>query len=122
MGRLILTFLGGEARLDVGPPSRSTNSFQIQAEAPTASPCPVSSPPTPTVLWKHIIEAQGVQVTQSLDVSALAKVSDGYTPGCVLQAIQAVLTERRLLQLCKRPLVASEIGRASCRERVSSPV
>ena len=60
------------------------------------------------MLWKHIIEAQGVQVTQSLDVSALAKVSDGYTPGCVLQAIQAVLTERRLLQLCKRPLVASE--------------
>ncbi|MBV97006.1 IQ and AAA domain-containing protein 1-like, partial [Eschrichtius robustus] len=60
------------------------------------------------VLWKHMIEAQGVQVTQSLDVSALAKVSDGYTPGCILQAIQAVLTERRLLQLSKRPLVASE--------------
>ncbi|KAM9077013.1 LOW QUALITY PROTEIN: IQ and AAA domain-containing protein 1-like [Megaptera novaeangliae] len=60
------------------------------------------------VLWKHMIEAQGVQVTQSLDVSALAKVSDGYTPGCIHQAIQAVLTERRLLQLSKRPLVASE--------------
>ncbi|XP_059789013.1 IQ and AAA domain-containing protein 1-like [Balaenoptera ricei] len=60
------------------------------------------------VLWKHMIEAQGVQVTQSLDVSALAKVSDGYTPGRILQAIQAVLTERRLLQLSKRPLVASE--------------
>ncbi|TKC45376.1 hypothetical protein EI555_005638, partial [Monodon monoceros] len=63
------------------------------------------------VLWKHMIEAQGVQVTQSLDISALAKVSDGYTPGCILQAIQAVLMERWLLQLSKRPLVASEILR-----------
>ncbi|XP_042638151.1 IQ and AAA domain-containing protein 1-like [Orycteropus afer afer] len=60
------------------------------------------------VLWKHMIETQGVQVTQSLDISALAKVSDGYTPGHILQAIQSVLTERRLLQLSKRPLVASE--------------
>uniref|UniRef100_A0A8C9DZR3 IQ motif containing with AAA domain 1 like n=1 Tax=Phocoena sinus TaxID=42100 RepID=A0A8C9DZR3_PHOSS len=63
------------------------------------------------VLWKHMIEAQGVQVTQSLDISALAKVSDGYTPGCILQAIQAVLMERWLLQLSKRPLVASDILR-----------
>nr|XP_023403846.1 IQ and AAA domain-containing protein 1-like [Loxodonta africana] len=60
------------------------------------------------VLWKHMIETQGVQVTQSLDISALAKVSDGYTPGHILQATQSVLTERRLLQLSKRPLVASE--------------
>lgn len=58
-----------------------------------------------------MIEAQGVQVTHSLDISALAKVSDGYTPGCILQAIQAVLMERWLLQLSKRPLVASEILR-----------
>ncbi|KAJ1063221.1 hypothetical protein K5549_013086 [Capra hircus] len=48
------------------------------------------------VLWRHMIEAQGVQGTQHLDISALAKVSDGYTAGCILQAIQAVLTERRL--------------------------
>ncbi|XP_062049793.1 IQ and AAA domain-containing protein 1-like [Lepus europaeus] len=60
------------------------------------------------VLWKHMIEAQGVQVTQSLDVSALAKVSDGYTPANILQAARLVLNERRLLQLSKRPLVASE--------------
>ncbi|XP_069317655.1 IQ and AAA domain-containing protein 1-like [Eulemur rufifrons] len=60
------------------------------------------------VLWKRMIEAQGFQVTQSLDISALAKVSDGYTPGHILQAIQSVLNERRLLQVAKRPLVASE--------------
>ncbi|XP_011728118.2 IQ and AAA domain-containing protein 1-like isoform X1 [Macaca nemestrina] len=60
------------------------------------------------VLWKRMIEARGVQPTQHLDISALAKVSDGYTPGHILQAIQSVLTERRFLQLSKRPLVASE--------------
>ncbi|XP_029810627.1 IQ and AAA domain-containing protein 1-like [Suricata suricatta] len=60
------------------------------------------------VLWRRMIEAHGVHVTQGLDVSALAKVSDGYTPGHIHQAIQSVLTERRVLQLPKRPLVASE--------------
>nr|XP_020728836.1 IQ and AAA domain-containing protein 1-like [Odocoileus virginianus texanus] len=76
--------------------------------------CPLLSlprvPPTPphAVLWKHMIEAQGAKGTQHLDISALAKVSDGYTAGCILQAIQAVLTERRLLQLSRRPLLTSE--------------
>uniref|UniRef100_A0A8C0QW66 IQ and AAA domain-containing protein 1-like n=1 Tax=Canis lupus dingo TaxID=286419 RepID=A0A8C0QW66_CANLU len=60
------------------------------------------------VLWRQMIETQGVQVTQNLDISALAKVSDGYTPGHILQAIHSVLTERRVLQLSKQPLVASE--------------
>ncbi|KAK2508612.1 hypothetical protein MC885_014755 [Smutsia gigantea] len=60
------------------------------------------------VLWKRMTEAQGAQVTQRLDISALAKVSDGYTPGHILQAIQSVLTEQRLLELHERPLVASE--------------
>ncbi|XP_054449406.1 IQ and AAA domain-containing protein 1-like [Pteronotus mesoamericanus] len=60
------------------------------------------------VLWKHMLETQGVQVTQSLDISTLAKVSDGYTPSRILQAIRLVLTERRILQLPKRPLMASE--------------
>lgn len=75
--------------------------------ASTASPRLTSSP-KPVVLWKRMLEAQGVQVTQSLDISALAKVSEGYTAGHILKAIQSVLTEQRLLQLAKRPLVASE--------------
>ncbi|KAK7821856.1 hypothetical protein U0070_004820 [Myodes glareolus] len=60
------------------------------------------------VLWKRMIEKRGPQAAQSLDISALARVSDGYTTGHILQVIQSVLTERRLLQLSKRPLVASE--------------
>ncbi|XP_040593044.1 IQ and AAA domain-containing protein 1-like isoform X2 [Mesocricetus auratus] len=60
------------------------------------------------VLWKRMVEKRGTELIQSLDISALSRVSDGYTPGHILQAIQSVLTERRLLQLSKRPLVASE--------------
>ncbi|XP_003501340.1 IQ and AAA domain-containing protein 1-like [Cricetulus griseus] len=60
------------------------------------------------VLWKHMIEKRGTQLTQSLDISALSRVSDGYTPGHILQAIQSVLTDRRLMQVPKKPLVASE--------------
>lgn len=54
-----------------------------------------------------MIEARA-QVTPSLDLSALARVSDGYTSSHILQATQAVLNERRLLQLSSRPLVVSE--------------
>lgn len=64
--------------------------------------------PLPAVLWKRMIENRGPQAAQSVDISALARVSDGYTTGHILQAVQSVLTERRLLQLSKRPLVASE--------------
>lgn len=91
-----------------GPPEAQSSS--ADTEVPTASLCPVCPhlPPPHAVLWRHMIEAQGAKGTQHLDISALAKVSDGYTAGCILQAIQAVLTERRLLQLSRRPLLTSE--------------
>lgn len=103
---MISAFLGGEVLLAVEMLTLQTRSlFQTPAEVPTAAPCPMSPP---AVLWKHMLEAQVGQAAQSLDISALAMVSDGYTPGHIVQAIQSVLTERRLLQLSKRPLVASE--------------
>lgn len=48
-------------------------------------------------------------VTSSLDLSALAKVSDGYSQGSLAQAVKLVLTERRRLQLPKKPLWAGEL-------------
>lgn len=90
-----------------GPPEAQSSS--ADTDAPTASLCPMCLPtPLHAALWRHMIEAQGAKGTQHLDISALAKVSDGYTAGCILQAIQAVLTERRLLQLSRRPLLTSE--------------
>lgn len=68
----------------------------------------LTAPPLSTVTWQRLIQKHGGFVTESLDLSALAKVSDGYSQGSMVQVAQAVLSERRLLQLPKKPLVASE--------------
>ncbi|CAM4526562.1 unnamed protein product, partial [Caretta caretta] len=60
------------------------------------------------VTWQRLIKKHGGTVTTGLDVSALAKLSDGYSQGHMAQAVQMVLTERRLLQMLKKPLGASE--------------
>ncbi|XP_062971937.1 dynein regulatory complex protein 11 [Elgaria multicarinata webbii] len=60
------------------------------------------------VLWKHFIQQNGGLFTKQLNISCLAQVSDGYTQGHIINAVQAVLTERRLMQLNKKPLTAVE--------------
>uniref|UniRef100_A0A3Q2Z6W1 IQ motif containing with AAA domain 1 n=1 Tax=Hippocampus comes TaxID=109280 RepID=A0A3Q2Z6W1_HIPCM len=59
-------------------------------------------------LWKHLIEKHGGKITSALDLSSLTKISDGYTPGHMIQAIQQVITKRRILLQEKRPLTAIE--------------
>lgn len=61
-----------------------------------------------SVLWKHLIQKQGGEVTRALDISSLAKISDGYTPGHMVQVIQSVVTKRRISQQATRPLTAAE--------------
>ncbi|KAM6452651.1 IQ and AAA domain-containing protein 1-like isoform 7-T7 [Liasis olivaceus] len=61
------------------------------------------------VTWQRLIQKHGGVVTGSLDLSALAKVSDGYSQGSMAQAVKLVLSERRLLQLPKKPLCAGEL-------------
>ncbi|XP_067391780.1 IQ and AAA domain-containing protein 1-like isoform X3 [Emydura macquarii macquarii] len=60
------------------------------------------------VTWQRLIKKHGGSITGTLNVSALAKVSDGYSQGHLARAVQMVLTERRILQLPKKPLGASE--------------
>uniref|UniRef100_A0A674IP80 AAA+ ATPase domain-containing protein n=1 Tax=Terrapene triunguis TaxID=2587831 RepID=A0A674IP80_9SAUR len=60
------------------------------------------------VLWKHIILQNGGAVTKSLSISCLAKVSDGFTQGHIVYAVQTVLSERRLRQMTNKPLTAAE--------------
>uniref|UniRef100_A0A8D2ZQ37 AAA+ ATPase domain-containing protein n=1 Tax=Scophthalmus maximus TaxID=52904 RepID=A0A8D2ZQ37_SCOMX len=60
------------------------------------------------ILWKQLITKQGGEVTKALDLSSLAKISDGYTPGHMVQVIQSVVTKRRIMQLANRPLTAAE--------------
>ncbi|XP_024278486.1 dynein regulatory complex protein 11 [Oncorhynchus tshawytscha] len=60
------------------------------------------------VMWRQLIKKNGGQVTAALDLSSLAKISDGYTQGHMVQVVQSILTERRVQQLAKRPLGAAE--------------
>ncbi|KAM4629825.1 dynein regulatory complex protein 11 [Polymixia lowei] len=60
------------------------------------------------VMWKQLIRKNGGKVTRALDLSSLAKISDGYTQGHMVQVIHSILTERRILQLANRPLTAAE--------------
>lgn len=59
-------------------------------------------------LWKELLQARGAQLGPKLDLSSLAKVTDGYTQGHILYAIQTVLSSHRLDQQTKRPLTAVE--------------
>ncbi|NXD69296.1 DRC11 protein, partial [Eolophus roseicapillus] len=59
-------------------------------------------------LWKHIILQNGGAITNLLNISCLANVSDGFTPGQLIQAVQTVLTKLRLLQMSRKPLRTGE--------------
>ncbi|XP_067116752.1 dynein regulatory complex protein 11 [Osmerus mordax] len=60
------------------------------------------------VLWRELLRIGGAQLGPSLDLSSLAKVTDGYTQGHILRAVRAVLLPRRLEQQSSRPLRAAE--------------
>ena len=51
------------------------------------------------VIWKTLVQYYGGQITDSLDVSSLAKVTDGYTPGHIHTAVTTVLNDRRVQQV-----------------------
>ncbi|XP_035249034.1 dynein regulatory complex protein 11 [Anguilla anguilla] len=63
---------------------------------------------TRLALWSRSLEERGGQLSPELDLSSLAKVTDGYTQGRILRAVQAVLTQRRLDLQTQRPLRALE--------------
>ncbi|XP_053569472.1 dynein regulatory complex protein 11 [Bombina bombina] len=60
------------------------------------------------VLWKQLISHRAGSLGMSLNFSALAKVTDGFTPSHMVQAVEAVLNERRTRELARRRLVAAE--------------
>ncbi|NXW03086.1 DRC11 protein, partial [Fregetta grallaria] len=67
-------------------------------------------------LWKHIILQNGGAITNLLNISCLAKVSDGFTQGCIVRAVQAVLSELRLLQMTRKPLRTAEFMTSLARQ------
>lgn len=55
--------------------------------------------------WQHLLS----QYNQALDTGAMAKISDGYTIGAVVQCIREVITCKRMLQLRVQPLTHAEL-------------
>lgn len=60
------------------------------------------------ILWKSMLTNYGGLITDSLDLSSLARVTDGYTQGDIHTAVTTVLTEKRIQQLRRKPLIAAE--------------
>jgi len=61
------------------------------------------------VLWQKFMEVHGVFVDPTkLNISTLARVSDGYSAGSIKQTVDRVLTARRVQQLKVRPLKVQE--------------
>ncbi|ELK14365.1 IQ and AAA domain-containing protein 1 [Pteropus alecto] len=78
----------------------------MRSDSPLWTSRPVGE--KPLVLWKQIIQRHGGVVTNALNVSCLAKVTDGFTQGHIVQVVKGVLTERRVRAQTHKPLVALE--------------
>ncbi|XP_063728369.1 dynein regulatory complex protein 11-like [Symsagittifera roscoffensis] len=60
------------------------------------------------ILFRVLIDKYGGTITNALNISDLARISDGFTGGLIEAAIKSVLTDRRLSQMSKKPITASE--------------
>merc|ERR1712217_159094 len=61
------------------------------------------------MLWRQFMEQHGVHVDPTkLNISTLARVSEGYSTGSIKQTIDRVLTALRVQQLKNRPLKVQE--------------
>ena len=63
------------------------------------------------MLWRNALLREGCSqghLTSALDLSSLAKISDGYTAGDITNVVRQVLTARRVQTLAYKPLTASE--------------
>lgn len=61
-----------------------------------------------SALWTQLLPAEGAELGPSLDLSSLAKITDGFTAGHILSAIQSVLRPHRIKKLRLQPLTATE--------------
>ncbi|NXG06462.1 DRC11 protein, partial [Sakesphorus luctuosus] len=60
------------------------------------------------MLWKHFILQNGGALSSLQSLSCLAQLSDGFTQGHILEVVQTVLSELRLLQMPRKPLRTAE--------------
>ncbi|NWT02454.1 DRC11 protein, partial [Mionectes macconnelli] len=66
-------------------------------------------------LWKHFILQNGGAFSSLENLSCLAQLSDGFTQGHILDVVQTVLSELRLLQMPRKPLKTVEFATSLAR-------
>lgn len=59
-------------------------------------------------IFKHLVEKQGIKLTDSFKLSMFAHISEGVTPGSMNRAIKSVLTKRRKADIELRPLTVQD--------------
>ncbi|XP_038128064.1 dynein regulatory complex protein 11 [Cyprinodon tularosa] len=59
------------------------------------------------VLWKKLIEKQGGKI-KTVDLSNLTRLTDGYTPGHMVQVINSLVSEVHIQELEKRSFIADD--------------
>ncbi|NWV21713.1 DRC11 protein, partial [Origma solitaria] len=59
-------------------------------------------------LWKLYILRRGGVLTRLVNLNCLAQVSAGFTQGHIVDVVHTVLSERRLLQMARKPLTSAE--------------
>lgn len=59
-------------------------------------------------LFQFYLEQKGIVIPQNFPLSTIAHITEGYTAGNYKEAIEKVITERRIMQLKERPLAISE--------------
>ncbi|NXS87342.1 DRC11 protein, partial [Erpornis zantholeuca] len=61
-----------------------------------------------STLWKHCILRSGGALTRLVNLNCLARVSDGFTQGHIVDVVHTVLSELRVLQMSRKPLRTAE--------------
>lgn len=59
-------------------------------------------------IFKHLVERQGVKLTDAFKLSMFGHITEGVTPGSMNRAIKSVLTRRRKADIELRPLTVQD--------------
>ena len=65
---------------------------------------------TRELIFKHLVEKNGVKLTDAFKLSMFGHITEGVTPGSMSRAIQSVLTHRRKADITLRPLIVQDFS------------
>ena len=63
--------------------------------------------PSRALMWRNMITKCGGRITDAMDLSSLAKISDGFTAGHINAVATEILSEYRIQQVRGKELLVS---------------